>query len=385
MNETWWLDEEQLDDDQKKIIALKLKGSHVIVGPPGSGKTNLLLLRAKYMDLAGQHNIHVVVFTRTLQEFIRLGGVEYQLPQGTVKTLTNWGRNFLYKHGVLFDPQGTFEEKRAQLITEIQGVIHAKKLNKEYEAIFLDEAQDYLPEEIAIFQHLAKVIFAAVDSRQKIYTGGDCYKLLVKDAQEHFLRYHYRIGEKICRLADAIMANSSEDSLLGKSLYNEAARPSSVEHHLCKDLDEEGEKIIEKLKIQVKAYPDEMIGVICPYNDQLDRLWELIQGSELGTLAVKQSAGDRVPFDPEKPICLCTIYSAKGLEFRALHVAGCDKLGDWPNNLNLTYTAVTRAKTSLSLYYAGRIEGYLKQALQGLEPAPDLPAIADVFSKKGKK
>jgi superfamily I DNA and RNA helicase len=49
MNETWWLGEDQLDDDQKKIIALKLKGSHVITGPPGSGKTNLLLLRAKYI------------------------------------------------------------------------------------------------------------------------------------------------------------------------------------------------------------------------------------------------------------------------------------------------------------------------------------------------
>jgi len=385
MNETWWLGEDQLDDDQKKIIALKLKGSHVIVGPPGSGKTNLLLLRAKYMTLAGHHNLNVIVFTRTLQEFMNVGGVEYQLPEGTVKTLMRWERNFLFEHGIVLDLQGKFREKRIEFITEIRKVVDSKKLKNVYEAVFLDEAQDYLPEEIEIFRRLGKVIFAAVDSRQKIYRGNDCYALLTEGAEEHFLRYHYRIGEKICRLADGIMGNEATDSLLSASQYNETARRSSVEHHRCADLNEEAEKIIEKLRIQVKAYPDEMIGVICAYNDQLDTLWELVQASDVGNLAIKQSAAGRVPFDSERPICLCTIYSAKGLEFRALHVAGCDKLGDWPNHLNLTYTAVTRAKTSLSLYYSGPIQGYLKQALQGLEPVPDLPEIADVFSRKGKR
>ncbi len=53
MEETWWVEEGQLDDDQRKVAELKSKGSYLIKGPPGSGKTNLLLLRAKYLTLGG--------------------------------------------------------------------------------------------------------------------------------------------------------------------------------------------------------------------------------------------------------------------------------------------------------------------------------------------
>jgi superfamily I DNA and RNA helicase len=381
MNETWWVGEDQLDADQKKIIALKLKGSHIIAGPPGSGKTNLLLLRARYMILAGQPNIQVIVFTRTLQEFMAVGGAEYQLPEGSVKTSIRWCSDFLYEHGIKANLKGNFDDLRARLISEVQDLMDKKKLRDVYECVFLDEAQDYLPEEIEVFKRLGKVIFAAVDSRQKIYSGKDVYALLADGAEEHYLRFHYRLGEKICRLADGIMGNDESSSLLKTSKYNESARPSSVDQGSFKDLDRQAESIVERLKVQIAAYPDEMIGVICPYNNQLEKIWTVLEASEVGKSAIRQAADNRVPFDTDRPICLCTIHSAKGLEFRALHVAGVENLSDWPNHLNLTYTAVTRAKTALSLYYSDNITGYLKQALQGLNPAPDLPPIADVFPK----
>jgi superfamily I DNA/RNA helicase len=65
VNETWWIGEDQLDDDQKAIVAIEPQGNHLIIGPPGSGKTNLLLLHAKRMILSGQPNVLSLVFTRT--------------------------------------------------------------------------------------------------------------------------------------------------------------------------------------------------------------------------------------------------------------------------------------------------------------------------------
>jgi superfamily I DNA/RNA helicase len=73
MNETWWVAQEQLNEAQATILALSLDKSYLVLGPPGSGKTNLLLLRANYAYLAGQQAISIVVFTRTLQEFLRAG------------------------------------------------------------------------------------------------------------------------------------------------------------------------------------------------------------------------------------------------------------------------------------------------------------------------
>ena len=57
MDDTWWRSADQLDTDQAELISLPLGGSHLIVGPPGSGKTNILLLRATYLTRAGQSNI----------------------------------------------------------------------------------------------------------------------------------------------------------------------------------------------------------------------------------------------------------------------------------------------------------------------------------------
>lgn len=70
MSETWWVGQDELDDDQQRVIALSESGSYFVTGPPGSGKTNLLLLRANCLYLSGLRNINVVTFTRSLKEFI---------------------------------------------------------------------------------------------------------------------------------------------------------------------------------------------------------------------------------------------------------------------------------------------------------------------------
>jgi len=383
VNETWWIGEDQLDDEQKAIVAIEPHGDHIILGPPGSGKTNLLLLHAKAMVLAGQANVLAIVFTRTLQEFVTLGGLEYQLPSGTLKTSTRWAYDFLYENGVFIKPEGTFEEQRLQRITAVREIVTQKKLAGIYEGVFLDEAQDYLPEEVEVFKRLGKNVFAAFDSRQKIYASNDCYNVLRKDAQEHHLHWHYRIGMNICRLADRIIASGEADSLEKNCKYDEVARPSSVEFSSCATLNQQIDQAIQRLGLQVAAYPDEMIGVLCPKNETLGAIWERLSDSPLASQSIRQAANDRVAFEHDKPICVCTIHSAKGLEFRALHVLSCEDLSIWPNHRNLTYTAVTRAKTSLNLYASGQIQGYLTQALQELAPKPQKPNLADLF-KKGK-
>lgn len=63
-----------------------------------------------------------------------------------------------------------------------------------------------------------------------------------------------------------------------------------------------------------------------------------------------------------------TIISAKGLEFRAVHLLGMDMISRFRDvQKNLAFTGVTRAKTSLRIYYNKSIPGYLEKGILALD------------------
>jgi len=240
MQGTWWRNAKQLDDDQQGIIALGLAQSHLVLGPPGSGKTNLLLLRADYIARAGKKNILVLVFTRTLQQFIIAGIKQYKFVFDPSKVLTcgAWERDFLYQYGITVTPPSDFLEQRLFLLSQVTEVIAKRKLSSVYDAILLDEAHDYLPDEILMFRKIAPVLFAVADPRQKIYKGPDSIETLKSVVNKvHTLHYHYRVGRRICQLADNIAKDSEDyEPLTPTSNYDEKTNPSAVEPVQTEDL-----------------------------------------------------------------------------------------------------------------------------------------------------
>ena len=129
----------------------------------------------------------------------------------------------------------------------------------------------------------------------------------------------------------------------------------------------------------MKAYPGELLGVVCPKAEDAHVVWNAIKSSALGQFAMLQQGDDFSAFDPNIPIVVSSIHSFKGLEARALHIAGLANLGRFQHQRNLIFTAVTRAKTSLSLYSSGPVPDFLTQALNSLKPQASLPQRADVF------
>ena len=383
MNDTWWLSKDAMDPHQRAVIALPLDGSHLVSGPPGSGKTNLLLLRAQYLDLAGHPNILVLVYTRALREFVVSGAGQYGFSdESRILTLQTWQQSLFHEYGESTGlPDDIAYEARRQLLLErTLELIEKRQMDKRYEAILLDEAQDYLPGEIEMYGRVAKTMFAVTDSRQKIYRTADCLEAIrsVVD-KEHTLRYHYRMGRAICHLADGL-AEGNTPLLSTTCNYDEIARPSSVVHDRYSSLEAQVDAIAEKLLVQLKAYPDELLGVLCIRNKDVTLVWELLQEVALGVSIAFHAAGKHTAFGDQR-IVVSSVHSAKGLEVRALHLAGADRLRGFPLGRNLAYTAVTRAKTSLSIYYSGDLPAYFRQALANLEAPPNLPEIEDLFGE----
>src|SRR5437016_5056953 len=142
MSKTWWLDPGELNEEQEPIINLPIGDSYLITGPPGSGKTNLVLLRANYLYLSAIQNIEVVVFTRTLREFIASGGGQYDFPVAKVKTGIKFLERLLHRYGVPLTLPDTFPERRVYLLEETQKLVADKNLADLFETILLDEGHN---------------------------------------------------------------------------------------------------------------------------------------------------------------------------------------------------------------------------------------------------
>jgi len=274
-------------------------------------------------------------------------------------------------------------KERQKRLRQIQKLITERSLPSQYDAIILDEAQDYLPDEVDVFLRLGKVVFAAADSRQHIYAmeGVPPNELEKRFSHIYRLRYHYRNGQKICLVADELAKGwSGFEPLAPTSKYDEDRLPSSVSVVSCPSLEAQVEQAIVGLDRQMKAYPDEFLGILCPSRACLKTVWNIIQASKIGGRAVLQSADDGyVSFEADKPICVCTIHAGKGLEFRAVHLLEADNMKKSPLNRNIAYTALTRAKTSLSVYHSKPIPGYLEKAMTVLQGPAKTAGLEELF------
>ena len=384
MNETWWVSENSLDAQQKSVIALDLQGNFLILGPPGCGKTNLLLLRAKYLTLAGQPNIKIVLFTRALREFIASGATKYGFTSKDVVTSHTFWAELLVQYGVPLPQEQDFGAKRRALVDRVMRLVNDQDLSELYQTILLDEAHDFLPEEVELFSRLGRRIFAVADRRQKIYSGEAPFSILEQIADKTIvLHHHYRNGFNICRFADLLGKDrTSFEEISPSSNYDEQARPSAVITHSCQSLEEEIDLVLQSLDDQMKAYPNELIGIISPSKGAVDRVWQRVSSSKYFDISSHHGDGDVLSFDPTTRICISTLHTAKGLEYRALHVVSCENFRRRPLPRSLAFTAVTRAKTSLDLYYSGELMGFLEEAMSELQPTSRLPSLEDIFSSK---
>ncbi|RMO89877.1 DNA/RNA helicase, superfamily I [Pseudomonas syringae pv. tagetis] len=369
MVSAFWIGEGDLDEFQKKAVGgMGATESFLLTGPAGSGKTNILLLRAKWLKLKNISNFKIVVFTASLREFFQHGCIQYDLPADYAVTAMQLFRELLAEYGLEAESTGNFEEDRSLLAGVLKSFITDNGIEDIFEALLIDEAQDYTDTELFIFRSLAERLVIAADSRQSIYRVAQTPGLMenLVDGNVVRLKYHYRSGHNICLVADGINKDYiTYPHITGECKYDEAARPSSVSKLQCDTFQSQVSEIISKLHEELLLYPGEKIGVFFPRANQVAEFKNSLSVSAL----------------PDKDrVITWTLHSSKGWEFRSVHIGGCEALPQMrATQKRLTYTGILRGKTSVSLYYSGSIPGYLESALRVLSPPAADPSFDNLF------
>src|SRR5215471_1397702 len=98
---TWLVPRSELTREQLRAVELDPGEHRVIFGGPGSGKTQVLLHRARY--LCDRYNVdpdrlRIFAYTNVLKDYIRSALELLRLPESCVSTLDYWVVEFYETH-----------------------------------------------------------------------------------------------------------------------------------------------------------------------------------------------------------------------------------------------------------------------------------------------
>lgn len=358
MEGAWWRQRQELDEEQEAVISLPFDGRYIITGPPGCGKTNLLLLRAAFMAKSGIKDQKVLTFGGVLSNFINTGKKE--LDSNQISTFASWAQRlcharvegFQERHetaGAGLSKRARFEAQRASVARECLVALNATGYAPHTnEAIHADEVQDLMKDELRAIVKAAPRVTLAGDTRQSIYHG-DAMELvpelgfIIKQ-----LRTHYRIGKKIACVADRLYPPSTPgQSLEATTQYDEKKLESRAEHISSPNRVAQFEAMYNELRGQLRAYPNEALAILIPRVKCFAELREFFSETELEPQVTYHEGNDGAQFESEARIHVMTVAGAKGTEFRAVHLYACEEAQGPQDTHEFWYTAVTRAKTTL--------------------------------------
>ena len=265
----WWVSKNELDPEQTALIEdLPLRRDFLVLGPPGCGKTNILLRRAQFVRGQNMPNVLVLSFTRPLTEFVKTGCIDDQgreiFPQNCISTIESWLRSLYRRHSVdLPTIEGSFTERKRALASGAVAFAQSNRMPL-YDTLFVDEAQDLLQEEVEVIAAWSRQRFFVGDDRQKIHAeseGLDPVRQLIPADCARTLQFHYRLAPEICRAADRILVPHGGKSLESTCHYNGPAPASVTVQPNAQTPNEQLSAATDRLKQQVRVYED-LIGRI---------------------------------------------------------------------------------------------------------------------------
>jgi len=364
-----WRRRRELHPDQIRAIeGLSVDGKYLLLGPPGSGKTSILLHRGQYLRLPPHNmsNVRLVTFTRTLREFIAVSGDD-RFPPGLIQTNREFVDQIFRAYGATIPnlPEDmSLAEKNRQRAISANLLLSSGPPRISFAALLVDEIQDLSAEEVTLFGSLSPKLMMVGDSRQKLFeeVQGGIEAARALGCEETELRHHFRISRDICRVADSILLPGNYRLEQLNHYIGPTPSPPSTLGHLSKE--DQLSALVGALDVQLDTYnePADLIGIVTWRKQDCDLIAEHLASTRFaGLTRVFHSDIEGRRFEQGVRICIITVQSCKGLEFRALHWLFADEAPHFITR-ERAYTVVTRAKSSLTVYHHGPLQAFLAGA-----------------------
>lgn len=202
---------------------------------------------------------------------------------------------------------------------EVADAYKAGKLDKLYDAIIIDEAQDLEPVKLEVLKQSTKgeinSLFILSDVNQRVFRLNSWKKdsNINIVGRTHYLTVNYRTTKQISDYARTQFVNSEMITAHIRD-YKSIMNGELPIVQGFRDQKSEQKYIIEEIKKLVQVYPEEQICVVCPTRNDCTAFSSVFEFSDIKNLVL---SGDILP-QKGKGVNICTIRGVKGLEFRII-------------------------------------------------------------------
>lgn len=399
----------QVMDLQQEQVARTLGDGHrVIHGVAGSGKTMILVHRARLLAREAEpaRPVLVLCYNRALADRIEalVAPDEPLRARLQVRTFHGWCAELARRHRIAVPapPEGQDDADAPARLA--QAVIAAADAGRVplggHHAVLIDEAHDFEDDWLrlaaAMTDPAARRLLVLYDDAQSIYQRlrrrfSFTSVGIQARGRTSVLRLNYRNTAEVLglalRFARGLLPERGRDREAGRDDEDDrvtGVAPSSSGRRgprpvliRARSAHEEAELLAARIADAVVAgTPLGEIAVLCRTRAQMAPIAEALARRGLPLQSMGSTGFQHFDWS-QAGIRLVTLHSAKGLEFAHVHVAGLQRL-PWRDEtledaVRLVYVAMTRATQSLVLSCCGpspvveRLQAALQE--QGLEPA----------------
>ncbi|MCY9031177.1 RNA polymerase recycling motor HelD, partial [Bacillus inaquosorum] len=236
----------------------------------------------------------------------------------------------------------------------MQDLIEGRKKNTKIKHLFIDEAQDYSPFQMAYMRSIFPAASMTVlgDINQSIYAHAihgakrmdACFE--GEPAEYVRLKRTYRSTRQIVELTKAMLQDGADIEPFNRNGEMPLVYKTEGREDLCQKLTKE----IERLKKQ----GHETIAVICKTAQQCIQ----VHAHMSEYIDVRLIHKENQTF--QKGVCVIPVYLAKGIEFDAVLVYDAsEEHYQTEHDRRLLYTACTRAMHTLTVFYTGKASPFV--------------------------
>lgn len=317
---TWLVPPSDLTTEQIRAIELPTDEHKVLMGGPGSGKTLVLLYRARHLARTGNvppERFRVFVFTNVLSTYIRSAMEVLGIPENCVSTFDDWCRRYYEAHISRRTPWDKVA-KRPDFPEIRRGVFNhcnrSSRANRLFDFVLVDEGQDLDRNCFDILTRIAGHVTVCMDHNQQIYEGGSdegeiLSALGLRRRQVAFLET-FRCCPYITQMASLFIPDEKQRTAY---LHQTRTAQTDIETpvlYCAAGFHDEKQMLIKMVRLRVQK--GDRVAVLLPLKRQV---FGFAQGMREAGLDVETQ--DNLDFSSDTPKVI-TYHSVKGLTFDAV-------------------------------------------------------------------